>query len=160
MIGSKGQVAMEFFLYSGVFLFMIIVAFIAITYTQSNELPAKEALIAKEVGESITEQINLAVSADRGFNTTTIFPRVILGRPYKISFVQDKNTQNIRFVILEWQSSKGEVSQSYTLAGYNYKFEGCVSPLGTANPTMVSNTCRNSLMLYNNGSNVIINQES
>ncbi len=153
----KGQVATEFFLYSGVFLFMIIVAFTAITYTQSNELPAKEALIAKEVGESITEQINLAVSADRGFNTTVIFPRVILGRPFNVSFVQDSNTNTIRFVILDWQSSKGQVSQSYTLASYNYKFEGCLSG---SKPTLVSNQCKNSLIIYNDGSKVIINQGS
>lgn len=163
MVNPKGQVATEFFLYAGVFLFMIIVAFTAITYTQSNELPAKESLIAKEIGESIVERINLAMSAGRGFNDTITFPRVILGRPYTISFIKDKSGA-IGFAILEWQSSKGQVSQSYAIANYDYEFDssgGCIKKtLIDANYVISSNKCKNSLMLYNNGSSLSINQES
>lgn len=149
----KGQAATEFLLYTGVFMFMVIAAFAALSFVEASEIPAKEALVARTTGDGIVDSINLAVGAGRGYNSTVIFPRVILGRPFTLSFVE----KNGNFVILDWQSSGGQVSQSYTLAGYRYTYEGCVSGL---RPNVTSNKCRNSLNLYNNGTHLIISQES
>lgn len=120
---SKGQVAVEFFLYIGIFMFILITAFSVITLIQNSEIPLREALVAREQGEAIADTLRLSAVAGEGFEYSLTIPKNLLGRPYEVTFSPEK-----AFMILTWTSSAGEVNYIYSLPGYNYRFEGtCLS---------------------------------
>ena len=146
----RGQVAIEFFLYIGIFIFILITAFSIITLIQNSEVPVREALVAREQGEAIADTLRLSVVAGEGFQYSMAIPKNLLGRPYEIVFNPGKAV-----MILTWASSAGQVSYIYSLPGYNYEFEGCLKN----DKTLTSNECSSTIKIENkieDGNNVLV----
>ena len=124
MMKTKGQVATEFLLYSVVFLFMAITAFLIVNQIQRTEIPARENAIAKETGQDFANVISLSIKAGEGFTYNYTFPRVLFlaasnsGLPYRIYF-QPGGSYNM---IMEWPGSYGNFSRSYPLPVYGYEY--------------------------------------
>jgi len=157
---KKAQVATEFFMYTAVFMFVVIAAFVIVNQIQSTEIPLRENTIAKSTGEFFVSAITLSVKAGQGFTYNYTFPKTILDNPYTLSFAP-KNS----IMVLDWEGRYGKFSQSYNLPPYNYSF---VDPGGADNcivqdPTAVgivyifnSSKCSSSLTLYNDGEKLVI----
>lgn len=140
---------MEFFLYAGVFLFVLLAVFSMATLLQTTEIPAREALAAREQGETMAEALRLAALAGEGFQYNLTFPKKLLGRPYTIDLDDDQ-----RIFVLTWNSSVGQANYIYTLPGYRYRWEGCM-----ADRQLISTECRNVLELWNTGEELVVRQD-
>lgn len=145
--------ATEFFLYTAVFMFIVIIAFFVVNRVQSSEIPQRENAIARDTGEFFASAIVLAVKAGSGFTYNYTFPRTVLGNPYNMSFSSDNGA-----MILDWEGRYGVFSQSYPLPSYNYKFGGCITNPGASGVVHVftSSACSNVLTLANDGENLTI----
>jgi hypothetical protein len=158
----KGQVATEFFMYTAVFMFVVIAAFVIVNQMQSTEIPQRENLIAKDTGEIFTSAINLAVKGGFGFTYNYTFPKTILGNPYSLSFLPKKQV-----MVLDWEGRYGPFSQSYLLPGYKYEFpdagdksKQCIvqsTPIAGDDVYILnSSKCSNVLTLYNDGDKLMV----
>ena len=148
----RGQVATEFFVYTSVFIFIVIAAFISLSYIQTAEIPTREATLAKEVGEDFANSINLAANAGKGFSYNYSFSKTILGKEYLITFDED----NSRLAIT-WQGTYNNFTYAYPLSSYDYEFNGCISDV---EKKLASNGCKNKIQLFNDGEKLIITQEA
>jgi hypothetical protein len=169
----KGQVATEFFMYTAVFMFVVIAAFFVVNQVQSTEIPVRENTIAKETGEFFASSITLAVKGGTNFTYKYTFPTTVLGKPYTLRF---SDTEDI--MVLDWEGRYGRYSQSYSLPGYDYGFpdkydnnqkDNCirqdVSSITTSGDVYLFESskpgCENVLTLHNDGGTltVIHNEE-
>jgi len=138
---KKAQSATEFFLYVTLFMFIAIVAFVMVNYTQSSELPAQKNRVAREIGNNLAEAISLAVRGGPGFTYVYYFPRTIYGYPYNITFKENS-------MLLEWTNEYGEFNHYYSLPAYTYKYGGCVN-----NKLLNSESCSPNILILNNTEN-------
>lgn len=148
---KRGQVAAEFMLYMTVFMFMAIVAFVAINAMQGSEIPYQQNTVAKETGESFVTIMTLAVKGGEGFSYNYTFPRSLFGRPYRLYL----SNLSDGFMVMEWVGEYGEFGYSYSVPSYGYELDGCLSP-----GILDSGSCSNMLMLSNDGENLTITQVS
>jgi hypothetical protein len=150
----RGQVAVEFMLYTGVFIFIAVVAFVAVTDLQNSEVPLQQNGLVKETGDSFVNVFTLAVKGGEGFSYNYTFPKTIYSLPYQINF---KNLdQTNATMLIEWNGSYGAFSYQYQLPPYNYFVSGsCLS-----GEVLSSTNCKNVLMLNNDGENLTITQLS
>ncbi len=146
----RAQVAAEFMLYIGVFMILLMAAFIVINDLQSSEIPLRQNTVAREVGDGFARSITLAVQGGSGFSYNYTFPKTIFDSPYTIS-IDDKS----KTAILDWQSTYGNFSYSYKLPFYNYILihDECIS-----SAVISSGTCSNLLILNNDGQSLTIRQ--
>lgn len=134
----KAQSAVEFFLYITLFMFVAIIAFVMVDYTERTELPVQKNKIAVGIGQNIADAISLAVRAGPGFTYYYYFPKTIYGYPFNITF---KNNA----MIMEWQNEYGSFNYYYPLPEYNYQFSDCKG----AGNQFSSDKCSSNLLILN-----------
>lgn len=145
----RGQIMIEFFLYIGIFIFIVISGYFVITFIQNSEISTRESTITRELGEGFKDAVILAVRAGEGFNYTITFPKNILSKPYVILF-DDANSM----IIITWEGTYANVSYPFTIPAYNYEFQGCLA----GSKTLVSNNCDSIMSMRNDGEKLIIKQ--
>lgn len=152
MCRNKGQAATEFFLYVTVFMFIVIAAFMIMSYVQSSDIPVQHNRLAKATGEEFANVLTLAVKGGPGFSYNYTFPRTIMGAPYRIYFEPNRSNN----MIIDWPGPYGNFSYSYRIPAYDYVYEGCL-----ANPDRLlsSERCSNVISLSNDGSTLTISQQ-
>ncbi len=148
-LDRRGQVATEFMLYTTVFIFVAIAAFVIVNQLQSAEIPLQQNNVAKETGEGFVTIITLSVKAGEGFSYTYTFPKTLFERPYVI----DMRRLSDGFMVMDWEGPYGNFSYAYDVPIYDYAFDGCV-----ADGILVSNECSNVLTLKNYGEELTIEQ--
>ncbi|MFH1520892.1 MAG: hypothetical protein ABID61_04555 [Candidatus Micrarchaeota archaeon] len=150
----RGQVATEFMLYTGVFMFVAIAAFLAVSDIQRTELPYQQNKAVKEAGDGFVSILTLSVKGGEGFSYRYVFPRTIFGIPYTIHL---GNLATPRpNIVIEWPGNYGNFSYQYNVPSYNYKFGGCITQ--GVDPILQSDACSNVIMLNNDGENLTITQ--
>jgi hypothetical protein len=141
-------------LYTSVFIFIAVVAFVAVSNLQSTEIPLQQNSLVKETGDGFVNVITLAVKGGEGFSYNYTFPKTIYGLPYRVNM--NNLDQPNASILIEWDGNYGPFSYQYDLPPYNYFISGsCLGGqiLGSAN-------CTNVLMLNNDGENLTITQLS
>ena len=153
----KGQVATEFMLYTAVFMFIAIAAFLIVDDLQKSELPLQQTRAVKEVGDGFLNAITLSIKGGEGFTYHYTFPTTLFGIPYKIDMtsLSPSSGSSRPNLIIDWTGSYGNFSYQYYVPIYKYKFGGCLS--STA-PILTSNACSNVLTLNNDGENLTLTQ--
>ncbi len=156
----RGQVAVEFLLYTAVFMLMVIISFIVVNHVQQSEIPLQQNTVAKETGASFQNALTLAIKGGRGFSYNYSFPRTVFGLPYRIDFNTAKS-QNAT-ILLDWQGTYGNFSYYFDVPFYGYKFEGQTQKnkacLNDAGRVLSSQTCAPWLYFENDGENLTIIQ--
>ena len=147
----RGQVATEFMLYTTVFMFIAVAAYVVVNQVQSSEIPLRQNVVAKETGESFATALTLAVKGGTGFSYNYSFPRTVFGAPYKVTFMPDTKS-----MIMDWQGQYGNFSYGYDLPGYVYSVQ--ISGECLKDNVLVSNKCANVLNLRNDGKKLTIEQ--
>ena len=150
----RGQVATEFMIYTAIFMFVAIAAFVVISQMQNSELPLRQNQVAKETGEGFVNAITLSVKAGRGFRYNYTFPKTILGNPYRMDM--RGMAQGKDFIMIDWEGPYGNFSYQYDVPPYEYQVESDGKCLG--NRIVVSDICSNFLTFENNGSMLKITQ--
>jgi hypothetical protein len=147
----RGQVATEFLLYTAVFMFITIAAFVVVNQLLSSEIPLQQNTVAKETGDQFADAVTLSVKGGEGFSYNYTFPRTIFGIPYRIYMTNLSDG----FMLIEWAGEYGDFSYSYPVpSGFGYHVEGTC--LG--GQILESNVCSNRLTLDNDGENLTITQ--
>jgi len=149
---SKGQVATEFLLYSGVFLFVVIAAFSVVSVIQKTEVGRHESQLSKEVGGTFADGLKLAAEGGEGFNYSMTFPKYLIGTPYTIDFSRSQEG----LLIMEWDGSYSTISHAYTVPLADYEFYECFQKDGQRVTLVSDDSCENDLSMYNNGDTVRI----
>ncbi|MFN7991884.1 MAG: hypothetical protein U0R44_07055 [Candidatus Micrarchaeia archaeon] len=150
----RGQVATEFMIYTGVFMFVAVAAFIVISDLQKTEVPTEQNKLAQETGDGFVKIVTLSVKGGTGFAYNYTFPKTLYGRRYTVDLRNLGRPQPT--ILLEWQGDYGNFSYQYDVPKYSYKVEGTC--LNGNNDTLRSNACSNMLMLNNDGENLSITQ--
>ncbi len=138
----KAQSATEFFLYVVLFMFVAIVAFVMVGYTQSNELSVQKNRVAREMGGNFADAVSLAVRGGPGFSYVYYFPKTIYGYPYNITFKRNS-------IVLDWANEYGTFSYYYQLPEYDYEYGGCVRE-SAAGALLESDKCSPNVLILNN----------
>lgn len=146
----RGQVATEFLLYTAVFMFVTIAAFVVVNQLLTTEIPLQQNIVAKETGDTFANVITLSVKGGTGFSYNYTFPRTVFGLPYRVYL----GNLSDGYMILEWQGNYGNFSYSYLVPGYDYRLGGGCITGGMLN----SSACSNILTLENDGENLTITQ--
>jgi hypothetical protein len=147
----KGQVAIEFMVYTTVFMFIAIAAFVVVSELQSTEIPLQQNSVVREIGNSHVTMLILAIKGGEGFSYNYTFQKTVFNLPYKLYL---HNLSNAHYMVLEWEGGYGNYSYSYDVPSYNYVLEGsCLT-----DNVFVSDECSNMFMFYNDGENLTITQ--
>ncbi|MBU1165369.1 hypothetical protein KKF81_00355 [Candidatus Micrarchaeota archaeon] len=147
----RAQVATEFMLYTTVFMFVAVIAFVIILQMQQAELPLQQNTVAKSTGAGFVNVIILSVKGGEGFSYNYTFPKTLFGRPYTIDF---SHLASDKYLIIDWAGEYGNFSYAYSVPAYDYRIRGvCIASDG-----LVSNECSNVLTLNNNGDILTIEQ--
>jgi hypothetical protein len=144
-----GQVATEFMIYTAIFMFVAVAAFIVVNDMQRTEVPLSQNRLVKETGEGFITMITLSMKGGKGFTYNYSYPKTIFGSPYAIYLTNLSNG----FMVIEWNGSYGPFSYQYDVPPYNYKVEGTC--LG-GDKILRSDICPDSLMLMNDGENLTL----
>ncbi len=148
----RGQVATEFMLYTAVFMFVAVAAFVVVSDLQRSEIPLQQNSLAKETGDGFVSVLTLAVKGGTGFSYNYTFPRTLFGRPYLIDM--NKLSLANSALTIDWNGDYGPFAYEYNVPTYHYFVGGgCISG-GILN----SSSCSNVLMLNNDGQNLTITQ--
>ncbi len=148
----RGQVATEFMLYTAVFMFVAVAAFVVVGDLQRSEVPLQQNTLAKETGEGFASVLTLSVKGGQGFAYNYTFPRTIFGKPYLID-MQNLNHPNAT-ILIEWIGDYGPFAYQIDVPNYHYLVSGgCIS-----GSVMNSTSCTDMLMLKNDGENLTITQ--
>ncbi len=150
--GRRGQVATEFMLYTAVFMFVAVAAFVVVGDLQKSEVPLQENTLAKETGDGFVSVLTLSVKGGEGFAYNYTFPRTLFGKPYTIDM------QNINHptptILISWDGGYGPFSYQFDVPRYSYLVSG-----GCMNGSVLNSTaCTDRLMLINDGQNLTITQ--
>jgi hypothetical protein len=140
-------------LYTTVFMFMVVAAFVVVNQVQGSEIPLSENTVAKETGNGFANVLTLAVKGGEGFQYMYTFPKNLFGLPYVIDM---SGTASKDTFIIDWAGQYGNFSYEYPVPAYDYAISGsCI-----AGGQLTSDKCSNVLLLNNNGSTLTITQEA
>jgi hypothetical protein len=145
----SGQVATEFMIYTAIFMFVAVAAFIVVNDMQRTEVPLSQNRLAKETGQGFVSMITLSMKGGTNFSYNYTYPKTIFGSPYSIYLTNLSQG----FMVLEWNGSYGPFSYQYAVPIYKYNVEGaCIGDT----KVLRSDGCPNSLLLMNDGENLTL----
>ncbi len=151
----KGQVATEFFVYSSVFLIVVLSAYSVIFFVQNIEKSNMDLLYVKSFGENFAVHINTAMNAQEGFNYTMKFDKRILGKEYRVLFRPTESGKNA-FTFISW--SEKNISYVYPIGNIALLNGTCVSKPIPPKLYYEINTNLEMVNFYNDGEKIIISQ--
>jgi hypothetical protein len=148
---KRGQVATEFMIYTAIFMFVAVAAFIVVNDLQRSEVPLQQNQLVRGTGQGFVNMITLTMKGGRGFSYNYTFPKTIFGSPYVIYFT---NLTTGNFMMIGWNGSYGPFSYQYAVPAYNYKITpGCIQ-----DGILRSDGCSNLIMFSNDGENLTLTQ--
>ncbi|MBN2478539.1 hypothetical protein JXB01_04590 [Candidatus Micrarchaeota archaeon] len=155
---KKGQVAVEFFAYAGIFLIVLMITLSIIYFAQNAEYDNYRYNYVVEVGKGFASSYSLAVRGGNGFEYTHYFPKTILGYEYTVTFIK-KEKQNFMQINIPGETEAGTFTYSYPLPFYPFEAQGCIeqeTENGAQVGHMVPAEGNDYLGFYNDGEKVII----
>lgn len=154
---GKGQAAVEFFVYSSVFLAILLGAYFAVSFMQAAEVSEKESRYVKWSGEYFASTINTAMVGVPGFSYTIRFEKTLLGSPYSVQFRPAVNGENGSVFITRLDNN---MSYRYPINSMNITNGSCVRRMTTSlgNIYYEINTSQAALNFYNDGESIMISQ--
>ncbi len=139
-------------LYTAVFMFIAVAAFVVVGDLQKSEVPLQQNTLAKETGDGFVSVLTLSVKGGTGFSYNYTFPRTIFGKPYLIDMRNIDNPSPT--ILISWDGDYGPFSYQFDVPRYNYRVSGgCMS-----GSVLNSSSCTDKLTLNNDGENLTITQ--
>ena len=153
----KGQVAAEFFAYSGIFILVVVLAISSVYYLQDSEFALYQNSYSLEVGHKFSSAFDLTVKAGFGFTYTIFYPEIILGNPYTIRFAFDEDSHSI---VMTWNSDYGELVYPFVVSHVPIKFEGeCFDQNSIGESIVSSDKGANTITFSNVDGTIVITHE-
>lgn len=129
----KGQVALEFLVYAGVFLLIAVAAYALTYFTQRGEVSLRESQMFREFGYKFQYAGIVAYRGGPGFTYDLYFPAMMDGKPYDLVFMTYGRASNVKTV---WNGTSAEFAYLYAIPLAEYVQGGgdCFKPLPGASP--------------------------
>lgn len=124
MNSRKGQVALEFLVYAGVFLLIAVAAYALTYFTQRGEVAVRESQMFREFGYKFQYAAIVAYRGGPGFTYDLYFPQNIDGKPFGLAYFTSGGSSNVKTV---WNGTTSEYAYLYRipLASYEQGDGGC-----------------------------------
>lgn len=116
---SKGQVALEFLVYAGVFLLIAVSAYTLTYFTQRGEVALRESQMFREFGYKFQYAAIVAYRGGEGFTYDLYFPQKIDGKPYGLIFQTNRGT-GVSTTKTVWNGTSSEYAYLYTIPYATY----------------------------------------
>ncbi len=116
---SKGQVALEFLVYAGVFLLIAVSAYALTYFTQRGEVSFRESQMFREFGYKFQYAAIVAYRGGEGFTYDVYFPQSIDGKPYELIFQTNPGTR-ASTVKTVWNGTSSEFAYLYAIPYAEY----------------------------------------
>lgn len=130
----KGQVALEFLVYAGVFLLIAVSAYALTYFTQRGEVSLRESQMFREFGYKFQYAAIVAYRGGEGFTYDLYFPEKVDGKPYELIFQTNRGT-GVSTAKTVWNGTTSEFAYLYTIpyAAYEQGTGDCFkeSPSGS-----------------------------
>ena len=129
-MSKKGQVAVEFFIYAGIFLTIAITAYALTHFTERGEVALRESQYLYEFGQRFSYASTIAYRGGEGFTYDFYFPAQLDGKDFELYFFTETwhDGSPIRSsVLISWQGTYQNYTYSYIIptADYNPAAGGC-----------------------------------
>lgn len=129
MKSKKGQVALEFLVYAGVFLLIAVAAYTLTYFTQRGEVAVRESQMFREFGYKFQYAAISAYRGGPGFTYDLYFDRSIDGKPFSLAFVTRGGVSTVNTA---WNGTSSEYAYLYPVPNAYYvagEDSGCVEAL-------------------------------
>ena len=138
MKNRKGQVALEFLVYAGVFLLIAVAAYTLTYFTQRGEVAVRESQMFREFGYKFQYAAIAAYRGGPGFTYDLYFDKNIDGKPFSLAFVTRSSVSTVNTA---WNGTSSEYVYLYPVPNAYYEpAEGadCVEVLPASDANGVS----------------------
>lgn len=115
---KKGQVALEFLVYAGVFLLIAVAAYALTYYTQRGEISIRESQMFREFGYKFQYAAIVAYRGGDGFTYDVYFQENMDGRPYLLTFMTAGDDSSVKTA---WNGTSSEFTYLYTIPHAIYR---------------------------------------
>jgi hypothetical protein len=144
---KKGQIAMEFFAYSAIFLLALMAISIGISLVERIELEGRNAAVAREKVMRVANVIALVGSGEEGFSYRMNLGSDINGIPYRVEIKEGM----VHLTVLDGRNT----TYPYPTYSGNIEKSGCIS---TQSGWYIIDVNKD-LLILNNGKGVVLWQE-
>ncbi|MEM4272428.1 MAG: hypothetical protein QXH30_02465 [Candidatus Bilamarchaeaceae archaeon] len=119
---SKGQIAVEFLVYAGLFMIIAIAVYVLVSFTERGEIGIRESQLASAFGYKFAYSPTLAFKGGEGFVYDISFPSQLDNRPYTVSFICMEEA-GLRSCTshLSWEGTYQKYEYVYSIAPANYQ---------------------------------------
>lgn len=134
MESRKGQVAIEFLMYAGLFLIIAIAAYVLTTFTERGEVSFRESQIINAFGYKFSSAPTIAHKGGEGFTFDVSFPKKLENRAYNVTYACVGNTYDEGrgcYVQVGWNGTYQEFTYPYIIAPAVYT-KGVDEDVGTS----------------------------
>ena len=118
MRDKKGQVALEFLVYAGVFLLIAVSAYTLTYFTQRGEVAMRESQMFREFGYKFQYAAIVAYRGGPGFTYDLYFPQNIDGKPFDLVYMTVGTKSNVKTV---WNGTSSEYAYLYPIPFATYE---------------------------------------
>ncbi len=118
MRDKKGQVALEFLVYAGVFLLIAVSAYALTYFTEQGEVAARESQMFREFGYRFQYAAIVAYRGGPGFTYDLYFPETIDGKPFGLSYFTYNRVSSVRTM---WNGTSSEYVYLYPIPLASYE---------------------------------------
>ncbi len=137
----KGQVAIEFLMYAGLFLIIAIAAYVLTTFTERGEVSFRESQIISAFGYKFSSAPTIAHKGGEGFTYDVSFTKKLENRAYNVTYacIGPQNAEGRScYVQVGWNGTYQEFTYPYIIAPAIYKKGGdagsssCIEDVSTS----------------------------
>jgi len=117
----KGQVAVEFLMYAGLFMIIAIAAYVLASFTERGEVSLRESQLITAFGYKFANSPTIAFKGGEGFTYDISFAKKLDGRPYNVTYLCRTTAGEYRCSVqVGWQGTYQPFVYPYTIAPANY----------------------------------------
>lgn len=159
---NKGQIAVEFLIYAGLFMIIAIAVYVLVSFTERGEVGVRESQLVNAFGYKFGYSPTVAFKGGEGFVYQINFPAELDNRPYNVVFIcMEQGGSRSCTTHVSWQGTYQKYEYVYTIAPANYQI-GDDDTFGTWNcleddPSSTSthygiilNTTKTDRLIFNN----------
>jgi hypothetical protein len=123
MAARKGQVAIEFLMYAGLFMIIAIAAYALTSFTERGEISIRESQLVNAFGYKFASAPTISYKGGEGFTYDISFPKKLEGREYNVTYICNRADGNDMgcYVQFAWAGTYQEFVYPYVVAPANYE---------------------------------------
>ena len=121
MAGKKGQVAIEFLMYAGLFMIIAIAAYVLTSFTERGEVSIRESQLINAFGYKFASSPTIAYKGGEGFVYDISFPKKLEGKDYNVTYIcSTSGGERSCYIQVAWPGTYQEMNYPYTIAPARY----------------------------------------